>query len=901
MAILDRFQDVSLASSATAAGQNTTLTIAFTLGHGTTGSDTAGDNAETVVLEQGVAIVIHLPLGTSTSRDYGIAGFSVLQGDLPYVLRPFNPSNAYPDVVGHPANHTVVARLHKGNRYPTGAPMQLEVRGITLPRMYGMTAPYQIMLSGVQDGASKAVFAAGTLITNAHAPVFEQARYYREIVETIHNDSATNTFTSELVLRVTATDADHAFGTSVAYSILQSSPALGDEYFAIDSSTGDVSTKQALNYDTMETSVFTLVIQAIDASPPYGRANTTMVINVTGVNDHVPVFVYTGGLQYYTAVIHEHDAVGALVLALVAQDPDQGGDDTVAYSLETATGHFQVDQASGNITLAMQVQRKVLPHVVLAATAADTRVAGSVPQTKTTKVSIDVLEDNLLVEGKLSQAITANFEPRKYEEFMQAVICAGVTTCPYHVFIYNVTNQGSGQQTAVGRRQRRSDEVRVAFYVREGVADPVKPQAIKFMTPAKVLAALATPESRQLLESSSSGYESLSYTDLESRQTINVGEDGSTKTESEFDWRLIVSITAASFVCCALVLVAIVLVRRRTKEEAILLQPYGKREANSHWHPGWGASGWNASALNNQNGFRAPGLIRDGYLDPSPVRHSHHVHDAWGNTNDAWIAARPTVPSHLRGHMPPAYAHAFASAGLPQDASYIDLGNMSPLYSPGAVATPYQTTPHHNNNRYPGLAQPPPFQGSSSSLQMVQPSTEPWYTPEESATWMYQDPSSQNWGQSPQRTPQTQRPATAHLQTPAVDYVTADGGQDWGATHDALAMHMHMSDLEQAHSWQEQEPQFAANAQASPLMLSPGSVRHGGQEPQFAANAHASPLMLSPGSVRQNVEPVAADFEYFQGTDEALRVLYEEDDQFLGQRFDNPLHQAQTSPNNWHF
>ena len=701
MAILDRFRDVSLGVSATAAGQNTTLTITFTLNHiqglatSTAGSETGtgewtcgahgfwyknGQKTQhsgcsggarrrravaigTVVLEQAVDIVVHLPLSTHDGRDYGTAGFGVRQGNLPYVLRPFDPTNVYPDVLGNPLTHTIAVRLHTGNKYPTGVPMEFEVEGISLPRTYGMTAPFQMILSSAQDGADKAVFAAGTRITNSYAPVFEQTMYYSESVETIYNASAPDMFTPDIMARVKAVDVDQAPGTSLVYSILQSSPAIGTQYFAVDSLTGDVSTKQALDYDTLEVSVFTLIIQATDASPPYGRASTSMVINVTGVNDHVPMFVYPGGLQYYAAVIHEHDATGALVLAVVAQDPDNGGDDAVTFSLETATNQFQIEPASGRITLSKQLLRESLPHVVLLATAADTRVAASGQQTKTTQVSVDVLEDKLLVEGKLSKSMTADFEPRKYEQFMQTVLCAGVRACPYHVVIYNVTNAGLGQGAVAGRRQRRSEEVRVAFYVREGTADPVKPQAIKFMSPDRVLASLENLEARQLLESAHAGYESLAYSDLQSRQTVNVGQDGSNAdtTSAVLDWRIIFAIIAGLFLCCVLVLLVVVLLRRKRDNRTVLLHEHNRRQQSGtqqHFHPELSFAQWDAARVAQHSsalpGYGQLSAGRVSYIDPQPQY--QYLHDAWGTHQPPYV--HPHAGAYARPQSVATYADA---------------------------------------------------------------------------------------------------------------------------------------------------------------------------------------------------------------------------------------------------
>lgn len=131
-----------------------------------------------------------------------------------------------------------------------------------------------------RDSASPALSTTATLVltvldVNEHSPQFSAASYACSLAE---NLAAGATCSAS----ISATDADGT-GNIVTYS-LQSS----EDAFAIDSSTGVVSTTAALDRETRAS--YSLTVVATDSGSP-SRSNTiSLAVTVTDVNDNSPVF-----------------------------------------------------------------------------------------------------------------------------------------------------------------------------------------------------------------------------------------------------------------------------------------------------------------------------------------------------------------------------------------------------------------------------------------------------------------------------------------------------------------------------------------------------------------------------------------------------------------------------------
>lgn len=127
------------------------------------------------------------------------------------------------------------------------------------------------------------------LDANDHSPVFEMAEYDASVRESVSVGTT--------VITLKATDQDIGKNAEVQYSVQHidgggtSTVEEDDHAFKIDSKTGVITTRTALDRETTE--VYTLTIQASDmASPQTSRrtSTATVVIHILDDNDNYPQF-----------------------------------------------------------------------------------------------------------------------------------------------------------------------------------------------------------------------------------------------------------------------------------------------------------------------------------------------------------------------------------------------------------------------------------------------------------------------------------------------------------------------------------------------------------------------------------------------------------------------------------
>lgn len=161
---------------------------------------------------------------------------------------------------------------------------------------------------------------------NDNAPVFEKEVYRVTVMESDRYPHQ--------VMTVKATDADAVLTqkdvllgyNSVWYSIAGSHSNL----FTIDNRTGIISIAKGQSLDREKQSVLKLVITAEDSpgkATDAKRGYAEVIIDVLDVNDNAPVF----GQKSYTAVIPENVLADTFVIAITANDPDEGPGGEVRY------------------------------------------------------------------------------------------------------------------------------------------------------------------------------------------------------------------------------------------------------------------------------------------------------------------------------------------------------------------------------------------------------------------------------------------------------------------------------------------------------------------------------------------------------------------------------------------
>ncbi|CAM5108092.1 unnamed protein product [Eretmochelys imbricata] len=198
----------------------------------------------------------------------------------------------------------------------------------------------------VRNVAFSVVFVS-VLDDNDYAPLF----LFPSLNCVVHENLPAFSF----VCTVYALDFDTGPYGHLTYSIQSSclsdhgSPQDHDMFF-IDSLTGDIQTKQMLDYESQNKYCF--IAQAKDKGDSI--ATLTVQVDVEGTDEFDPVFTED---QYFFGLPEKNEA-GQLVGKVAASDNDAGLDGVIHYSLLKPSPFFSVNQSNGNIYLTRTFHRK---------------------------------------------------------------------------------------------------------------------------------------------------------------------------------------------------------------------------------------------------------------------------------------------------------------------------------------------------------------------------------------------------------------------------------------------------------------------------------------------------------------------------------------------------------------
>lgn len=173
---------------------------------------------------------------------------------------------------------------------------------------------------------------------NDNSPQFQGTPYAGSVKE--------NEAGNDVVLQVMATDADAGLNGAIQYSLTAPDENLP---FMLDAASGEIRLTRAVDYENVTAYEFT--VQACDAGIPQHCATATVTIQVVNVNEFRPVFL---GVPYF-AELSENEDVGEVVIALAALDADRG--DTLQFAIVNGNedGAFEINSATGVISLARKL------------------------------------------------------------------------------------------------------------------------------------------------------------------------------------------------------------------------------------------------------------------------------------------------------------------------------------------------------------------------------------------------------------------------------------------------------------------------------------------------------------------------------------------------------------------
>ncbi|XP_057583647.1 protocadherin-23 isoform X1 [Hippopotamus amphibius kiboko] len=253
------------------------------------------------------------------------------------------------------------------------------VTSTTLDREVQDVLTIQVLVS---DGGAPALSGTTTIVCtvgdeNDHAPEIIVPRRDLELLENQEPG---------FVYTVLASDMDAGNNGVVRYHIIDGNT---DEYFAINETSGELSTTRAL--DREQVSNFTLVILCSDLGDPSRSSMVQLHVRVLDENDHSPSF----HRLHYQASVREDAQVGTVVLILSAVDKDEGLNGQTVYSLaDEASGAFTIDPVAGTLRTSHVLDREARAEHTFKAVAGDCGVQGSRSTTVMVKVHVTDVNDN---------------------------------------------------------------------------------------------------------------------------------------------------------------------------------------------------------------------------------------------------------------------------------------------------------------------------------------------------------------------------------------------------------------------------------------------------------------------------------------------------------------------------
>ncbi|XP_060753692.1 protocadherin-16 [Neoarius graeffei] len=223
---------------------------------------------------------------------------------------------------------------------------------------------------------------------NDNSPRFTQERAFLAVRENLPAGSGFG--------RVPATDRDAGLNSRLIYRLLHP-----DRHFQINSHTGEISTRLAL--DREHQSSYQLVVVVQDSGTPPRSATGTAFITVLDENDNAPFFTRRDLLIQ----VLEGQPSGVLLGTVTAKDPDEGENGTVFYSLSGLRAErFSLHPITGELHSSSPLSHAERPEYTFSVMATD---RGSPPRSSTATLRIQVLSSNK--GSSTSNLVSISFNP----------------------------------------------------------------------------------------------------------------------------------------------------------------------------------------------------------------------------------------------------------------------------------------------------------------------------------------------------------------------------------------------------------------------------------------------------------------------------------------------------------
>ncbi|XP_045467864.1 cadherin-87A isoform X2 [Harmonia axyridis] len=236
--------------------------------------------------------------------------------------------------------------------------------GILYPHksLVGQKRQYRLVVEARDEAGNgkfsdRAVIHIQVLNVNDHKPVFIMPALYNSTVEVTENNAIEN----YLVMTVKAVDDDEGENGRITYHLRTNVGNVQEtEEFIIDSDTGELRTKKAL--DSEKKSRYELTLVAIDhGSPIWFETKRYLSIVLVDMNDNKPEFPDSQMSNPYHFYITENNEIHTKVGQVQALDKDEGKHAKVFYYMiiQSNPEAFYIDKTDGNIFANMSFDREV--------------------------------------------------------------------------------------------------------------------------------------------------------------------------------------------------------------------------------------------------------------------------------------------------------------------------------------------------------------------------------------------------------------------------------------------------------------------------------------------------------------------------------------------------------------
>ncbi|XP_067849588.1 protocadherin Fat 4 [Heptranchias perlo] len=219
---------------------------------------------------------------------------------------------------------------------------------------------------------------------NDNAPRFTRPSYYLDYPEVTEIGSR--------VTQVVATDPDSGLNGQVFYFIKSQS-----EFFRINSSTGEICTKQYVKYhnstgsNNLNINRHSFIVTASDRGRIPLMSETTVIINIVDSNDNAPQFESE---KYFTPVTKNVKIGTRLIKVTAVDDKDYNLNSEIEYHISggNSSNQFVLNKNNGWVSVASSLRANVNKVFLIIITAMD---KGNPPLSATSTVHILVTEENM--------------------------------------------------------------------------------------------------------------------------------------------------------------------------------------------------------------------------------------------------------------------------------------------------------------------------------------------------------------------------------------------------------------------------------------------------------------------------------------------------------------------------